>query len=268
MSVSRTALVTGACGVIGKAVALKVAREPGYEVIMVGRDPGRLETAVDAVRRETGNPRVRGLAADLSRPGDIQALADGVKGTLHVLVNNASATPRRREVTPEGTEMQFAVNVLAYVRLMNLFAGRLAEGAAESGRWSRIVNVASFWAGDLEPDDLEFRRRRYDNGTAYRQSKQAERMLTVVFAEKLLSRRIAVNACHPGEVNTPLSNSLGFSGHESPETGADTPVWLAVDPGLEGVSGRWFEYRRETPCRFMADREGCRRLLKIVDDRL
>jgi hypothetical protein len=54
-----------------------------------------------------------------------------------------------------------------------------------------------------------------------------------------------------------LSNSLGFGGHESPEAGADTPAWLAVDPGLEGLSGRWFEYRREKPCRFMADREGC-----------
>lgn len=260
MKNGKNVIVTGGCGVIGKALAGMIASVPGYSVVVVGRNPGKLAKTVEEIRRESGNPGVRGLTADLSRPGDIQALAVAWEGPLHVLVNNASATPGRREETPEGREMQFAVNILGYARMMRAFEDRLADGAAEFGGWSRIVNVASMWAGDLDAEDLEFRRRRYDNGTAYRQSKQAERMLTFVFAEHLAGRRIAVNACHPGEVNTPLSNSLGFGGHESPREGADTPFRLATDTRMEGISGKWFEYGVEKSCRFMRDAAACRDL--------
>jgi len=253
----RAALVTGASGVIGKTIARKLAAETGFAVVMVGRTPEKIEAAAGEVRRMTGNDLVRAAVADLSRPESIRALADGWEGPLHVLVNNASAVPLRRVENSEGREMQFAVNVLGYMRMIRAFAGRLADGAAESGMWSRIVNVASYWAGDLDVNDLEFRRRPYSAGTAYRQSKQAERMLTAVLAAELSGRRITVNACHPGEVNTPLSNALGFGGHESPDEGADTPAWLAVDPGLEGITGGWFKYREKWACRFAAVMQAC-----------
>ncbi len=48
-----------------------------------------------------------------------------------------------------------------------------------------VVVVASYWAGGLDLDDPEFRRRRYNNDQAYRQSKQADCMLTVAFARRL-----------------------------------------------------------------------------------
>jgi NAD(P)-dependent dehydrogenase (short-subunit alcohol dehydrogenase family) len=92
------------------------------------------------------------------------------------------------------------------------------------------VNVASYWAGGLDLGDLEFKRRPYDNDQAYRQSKQADRMLSVAFAERLREHRVWVNACHPGDVRSRLSANLGFGGHETPEQGAATPVWLATAP--------------------------------------
>jgi len=91
--------------------------------------------------------------------------------------------------------------------------------------------VASYWAGDLDIDDLEFKHRPYSNGAAYRQSKQANRMLTVAFAERLAEHRISVNACHPGDVNSNLSNDLGFGGHESPGEGNED-----ADPARVEVS--------------------------------
>jgi NAD(P)-dependent dehydrogenase (short-subunit alcohol dehydrogenase family) len=120
-----------------------------------------------------------------------------------------------------------------------------------------VINVASYWAGDLDLSDLEFKRRRYSNGPAYRQSKQANRMLTVAFAERLRPYGVTVNACHPGDVNSTLSNNLGFGGHESPDEGARTPVWLATSP----VGRR--EHMREVRCRFGADRQAIEKLYEI-----
>jgi retinol dehydrogenase-13 len=151
-------------------------------------------------------------------------------------VNNAAVTPKRREETPEGIELQFATNVLGYFWMIQAFADILKRSAP-----ARVVNVASDWAGDLELEDLEFKRRRYDNNAAYRQSKQADRMLTVPFAERLKPLGITVNACHPGEVPSTLSHNLGFHGH--PPGGART-VWLATDRWRED-HGKFFADCRE-----------------------
>jgi retinol dehydrogenase-13 len=161
--------------------------------------------------------------------------------------------------TPEGFEMQWATNVLGYAWMIRHF-----EQYLEMSDSPRIVNVASYWAGGLDFDDLEFRRRRYNNDTAYRQSKQADRMLTVGFANLLKEKGITVNACHPGDVNSKLSNDLGYGGHESPKEGADTPVWVATAVELDGLTGKYFEHRKQMHCAFGNDREGVERLMVIL----
>jgi retinol dehydrogenase-13 len=144
-------------------------------------------------------------------------MADRWQGPVHVLVNNAAVTPGRRQLTPEGIELQFATNVLGYFWMIEAFTEQLKQSSP-----ARIINVASYWAGGLDIHDLEFKHRPYDNNAAYRQSKQADRMLTVAFARRLRPFGITVNACHPGDVNSTLSNNLGFGGHESPDEGAST----------------------------------------------
>jgi NAD(P)-dependent dehydrogenase (short-subunit alcohol dehydrogenase family) len=123
------------------------------------------------------------------------------------------------------------------------------------------VNVASYWAGKLDLGDLEFKRRSYHNNTAYMQSKQADRMLTVAFAERLAPYDITVNSCHPGDVNSKLSNNLGFGGFETPDQGASTPVWLATSPEVEGVMGKYFAGRNESPCEFSKDKKAVAALI-------
>jgi retinol dehydrogenase-13 len=174
---------------------------------------------VGDIQQTTKNRRVRYELVDLSRWSSIRAMAARWRGPLTVLVNNAAVTPRRRQETPEGIELQFATNVLGYFWMTHVFSEHLTRSSP-----ARVVNVASYWAGGLDLNDLEFLRRRYKNGEAYRQSKQADRMLTVAFAEKLRSFKVAVNACHPGDVNSRLSNNLGFGGHSTPNEGAKTPV--------------------------------------------
>jgi retinol dehydrogenase-13 len=251
------AIVTGANGVIGKAIVAGIA-EYGFEVVMVCRDEKRAERALDEVRRASGRSDVRVELADLSRRESVFALAARWQGRLDVLVNNAAIAPRSRTETPEGIELQFATNVLGYVWMMRAFEAALRRSAP-----ARVVNVASYWAGDLDLDDLEFKRRTYNNDTAYRQSKQANRMLTVAFAKRWPAAEVTVNACHPGDANSALSNALGYGGHESPEQAADTPVWLATDAAFAGVTGKYFASRQMRPCEFAGDSKGIAALDEI-----
>jgi NAD(P)-dependent dehydrogenase (short-subunit alcohol dehydrogenase family) len=255
---NRVAIVTGATGAIGKGIAQGIAEKDGYEVVLAARDEDKARRAVRDIVQATGNSQVRYELVDVSRRASIQALAGRWRGPLNVLVNNAAATPRRRYETLEGIELQLATNVLGYAWMTQAFTEHLGGSAP-----ARVVNVASYWAGDLDLDDLEFKRRRYRNNTAYRQSKQANRMLTVAFAGQLRPYGISVNACHPGDVNSRLSNNLGFGGTETPEQGARTPVWLATDPIGQQETGKYFEHLREVRCRFGEDKTAVERLYEV-----
>jgi NAD(P)-dependent dehydrogenase (short-subunit alcohol dehydrogenase family) len=251
-------LITGATGVIGNAIARELAATPNYALVLLARDERRAAKAVDTLRRESGNDDVRFVIADLARRSSIQAVADDWSGPLHVLINDAGVAPRHRETTPEGIELTFATNVLAYLWMAEAFAPHLERSAP-----ARIVNVASYWAGGLDIGDLEFRRRRFDNHAAYRQSKQANRMLTVALAESMAKRGITINACHPGDPASVLSRNLGFSGSQTPEDAARTPVMLARgELGADSV-GRYFEHGREARCQFAEDRDGIEQLYEV-----
>lgn len=252
----RTAIITGAYGAIGRSIARKIA-EAGYRTCLVGRDGSRLKSAVDDIVKKTGNPDVFAEVVDLSSGTEITGFARRWNGPLSILVNNAATAPRKRTLSSEGVEMQFAVNVLSYFRMINAFREFL-----NAGEGSRVVNVASYWAGGLDLSDIEFSHRAYDNDSAYRQSKQADRMLTVIFAEKLQNSGITVNSCHPGDVNSKLSNDLGFGGHETPDEGAATPAWLALSPEVKDQTGHYFAHRRQAFCEFSADRDGIVKLFE------
>ncbi len=243
-------MLTGGTGAIGQAIARRLAATPGYEVVLLARHEGRAKRVVAALQQATANPRIRFELVDVSLRGPIDALAERWQEPVHVLINNAAVTPRARCETQEGIETQFATNVLGYFRLTQALTPHLVRSAP-----ARVVNVASYWAGGLDLDDLEFKRRKYHNDAAYRQSKQANRMTTVAFAERLTIRGVSVNACHPGDVNSVLSNNLGFGGHETPEQGAKTPAWLATSDVGGVAAGRYFERQREVICPFVRDRE-------------
>ncbi len=256
---NRTAILTGAYGAIGKAIAEGLAKQK-FQLMLVGRNAKILENLTAELKKSTGNSLISYHALDLSRKLEIESFAHQWNKPLDLLVNNAATTPRARTETPEGIELQFATNVLGYFWMIGCFYPFMTER-----KDARIVNVASYWAGDLDLDDLEFTRRKYNNDAAYRQTKQANRMLTVAFAEKLADKNIALLAAHPGDVNSKLSNNLGYGGWESPEQGAATPLYCATDPSLKGITGKYFENKTQTPCRFSQDKEIVKRLFEICD---
>lgn len=256
----KTAIVTGATGAIGKAIARQVAEHDDYEVVLTARDENKAQRLTEEIIRQTGNKHVRYAMVDLSLKSAIREFARSWKDPLHVLINNAAVTPRQRSESAEGIELQFATNVLAYLWLTDalLESLKMAECA-------RVVNVASYYAGNMDLNDLEFKKRRYDNNSAYRQSKQANRMLTVAQAERLKQFNITANSCHPGDVNSQLSNNLGFGGSTTADKGAETPVWLATDPALKNITGKFFSHKREADCQFSREKDTIEKLYEICE---
>jgi NAD(P)-dependent dehydrogenase (short-subunit alcohol dehydrogenase family) len=253
----KTALVTGSTGAIGKAICRQLASK-GLQVIILARDEIKAQHTAKEIIAISKNRQVRYEIADLSIHADILALSERWEGPLHVLINNAGITPRTRQENAEGIELQFATNVLGYFRMTQAFQEILGASAP-----ARIVDVASYWAGGLVLDDLEFKQRTYRVGAAYRQSKQANRMLVAAWADRLKPDGITINACHPGDVNSTLSNNLGFSGSQSPDQGAKTPVWLATSTKGGEVTGGYFEDKAAQPDRFTKDRQGVEALFEV-----
>lgn len=254
----RTCLVTGANSGIGKEVARGLARL-GAHVVMACRSRERGEEARSEIARETGNARLELVVVDLASQASIRDLAgafSAAQPALHVLVNNAGIWSQTRHEGPDGIEATWATNVLGYFLLTRLLLPALERGAP-----SRIVNVASEAAGGLDLSDVEFKRRRYNGARAYAQSKQADRMLTWALARRLDGTRVTSSAVHPGGVSTDLFRKAGgivgaaatvyarlFT--KAPAEGADTVLWLAASPELEGVDGKFWVDRQERRCRF------------------
>jgi len=254
------AFITGATGAIGEAIARNIAIDLNYQVVLVVRSENKAKNAINNIREETGNQNVTYKIVDLSNKNEIFQFASEWDKPLHVLVNNAATTPRSRRENKNGIELQFATNVLGYFWMIQAFTERLIQSAP-----SRIVNVASYWAGGLQIEDLEFKKRNYNNDVAYRQSKQANRMLSLAFAERLAKHKVAVVSCHPGDVNSQLSNDLGFGGHETPDEGASTPVWLSTQAYEKLESGKYYAHKRIENCQFSQNKKSIEELYAICN---
>jgi NAD(P)-dependent dehydrogenase (short-subunit alcohol dehydrogenase family) len=253
----RTAIVTGAYGAIGQAICEGIAGK-GFELTMVGRDRSRLQKTQSFLVQRTGNQHIFYEVVDLSSQSEISGFSRRWKKPLNLLVNNAATAPLKRTETRDGIEMQWAANVLGYFWMISYF-----HAFMEGCNHPRIVNVASYWAGGMDLTDPEFRKRPYDNDIAYRQAKQANRMLTVAFSERLNGKGITVNACHPGDVNSKLSNAFGFGGSESPEEGAATPLFLSLSDQVRDVTGKYFEHLVQVKCPFVQDKPMVERLFSL-----
>ena len=159
--------------------------------------------------------------------------------------------------------MQFATNVLGCLWMTQAF-----EPILQASGPARVVNVASYWAGDLDLDDLEFRRRPYDNNNAYRQSKQADRMLTVALAQRLADTGITGNAWSSRRRRFTPQQRPGVRRQRYPQGAAETPIWLATDPSLGGTSGCYFAHKKKVACEFSRDRAALDKLYDICSRRL
>jgi NAD(P)-dependent dehydrogenase (short-subunit alcohol dehydrogenase family) len=278
----KTCLVTGASNGIGKVTARELARM-GARVVMAARNRERGEAALAEIRRASGNDSVHLLLADLSSQAEVRRLAADVLATydaLHVLVNNAGAMNTARTVTVDGYETTFATNHLAYFLLTHLLLDRI-KASARAGSAARIVNVSSraHARSAMDFDDLQAERG-YGIAGAYGRSKLANVLFTYELARRLEGTGVTANTLHPGVVRTGFGkNSGGLLGNvvrvgisavgvffTSPDKGAETSIYLATSPEVEGVTGKYFVSCRETASSAAShDREAASRLWEISE---
>ncbi len=252
-------LITGPTSGVGKEMALQLAAL-GPELILGCRDAKKGEQVALEITQQYASTNVIVMQIDTSSQESIREFAREFKRKyrrLDVLINNAAISrgtlPKVDSV--DGIELTFATNVVGYFLLTQELLDLLKKSAP-----SRLINVASTFASDLDLDDLEFDRRPFESFKAYAQSKACDRLLTWAFARRLEGTGVTVNAMTPGLVTetglyrnaeTQLVERLTqYSGGRTSAQGAETAVWLASDPEMQNVSGKFFEDREELPCEF------------------
>lgn len=253
--VDRRIIVTGATSGIGKEIARNLAYF-GADVIIASRNRERGSAVLQELVDDSGNDRLTMMQVDVADQKSIATFVRNVTAggkPVHGLVNNAGTFCATRELVGD-REKTWATNALGYFALANRLAPTLQRNAP-----SRVVNVASELAGGLVLDDLDFEVRRYSGVKAYKQSKQANRMLSWGLQRRIGSL-VSVTACHPGGVNTPIYDGLGpFSRllvamakpfMRSPAEGARTPTRLIADPELGDLRGEFWIDERSKTCKF------------------
>jgi retinol dehydrogenase-14 len=272
----KSVLVTGGTGGIGKATAIGLAAL-GARVGITGRDQARTEAAAAAIRATPGSPAVDAFAADLSVQAGVRRLAAQVLDTyprLDVLVNNAGGFWAHRHVTADGLEHTFALNHLAPFLLTSLLLDRLTASAP-----ARIITVSSgvHARGRIDFDDLQAERN-YSGQRAYSQSKLANVMFTYELGRRLDGTGVTATVLHPGVVRTSfgaedqaasLAVMIGVARlfMKTPVQGADTPIYLASSPEVEGITGRYFVNRKpKTSGKASYDTAAAARLWQVSAD--
>src|SRR6478736_809214 len=178
------ALVTGATSGIGRAIALKLARD-GAEVIVHGRDTNRGAETVDAIVGDGG--RARFVQADLGEPGAVQRLIEDV-GDVDVLVNSAGFS--WFGATADLDVATFDALFASDVRAPYFLVAALAPKMAAKGKGS-IINVSSM-AGQIG----------LAGSAAYGATKGAMSSMTRAWAAEFSPSGVRVNAIAPGPVYT------------------------------------------------------------------
>ena len=252
-------VITGPTSGVGKEMAAGLAAL-GAEVILACRDVKKGDQVAAQIKRHEGAPVPVVMGIDTSSQASIREFAKEFRRKYHrldVLINNASGNrgtlPRIESV--DGIELTFATNVLGYFLLTQELLPVLKKSAP-----ARIINVASQFASDLDLDDLQFERRKFESFKAYAQSKACDRLFTWALARRLKGTGVTANAMTPGLITETrlyrnaepelVQRLTQYSGGRTSAQGAETAVWLASDPKLEGVSNKFFEDREELECEF------------------
>lgn len=251
----KVVLITGATSGIGKATAFGLA-EKGATVVLVARSKTKGQATKAEIIKATGNTKIDMLIGDLASRRQIHVLARYFKfkyDRLHVLINTAGAIFGHRSKTADGYERTFAVNHLAPFLLTNLLLDVLI-----SSRPARIITVSSemHQGQTLDFDDLQ-NERAYSEMRVYGQSKLANVLFAYELARRLEGTGVTSNALHPGVIAT----GFGKSGSKalramlsirrmfllSPEKGAETSIYLASSPEVQGTTGKYFIKKRAVP---------------------
>lgn len=250
-------LITGANSGIGKETTRTLAKK-GATIIMACRNLEKAEPVCEMIQKESKNPNIEVMKLDLASLKSIRNFTQEFSARyqkLNVLINNAGIFCMKREETEEGFEKTMGVNHLGHF-LLTYELLPILEKTSEA----RIINVGSdaHFSGDLDLNDLHFKRRKYSGFKAYASSRLATIFFTQELAERVKEKDITVNALHPGHIDTNMWNiwqpqrrwyhSLLIRLIKlfliSAEEGAQTSIYLASSEEVKGITGKYFAKKR------------------------
>ncbi len=246
-------VVTGASSGLGVETARCLAGA-GADVLLVARDPGKLDAALAGLREAVPDGRFDTALLDLADLASVRSGAETILAKcprIDVLVNNAGvmACPLMR--TADGFEMQFGTNHLGHF----LLTARLLP-ALRAAAPARIVNLSSAGHkfGALNLDDPNYEQRDYNKWVAYGESKTANALFSVGLDRRGHSAGVRSFAVHPGVIMTELLRHLEQEDFDlltdggkrelplkTVEQGAATSVWAATSPALADRGGLYLE---------------------------
>lgn len=182
----KTALVTGSTTGIGFATARSLAAE-GAKVIVNGRTPDRVESAVAKIKSETGNQHVYAAVADLEQAASIESLTSQFP-EVDILVNNVGvAQPKAFKDIPDQEWLDiYNVNVMSGVRLSRFYLDKMLKA-----NWGRIIFISSESGVQIPAEMIQ-----------YGVSKTAQLALARGLAETTTGTAVTVNTVLPGPTAT------------------------------------------------------------------
>ncbi|MFP5331542.1 MAG: SDR family NAD(P)-dependent oxidoreductase [Acidimicrobiia bacterium] len=250
----RTVAITGPTSGLGEAAAEWFARL-GAELILIARNPDKVDALRERLGNETGNQTISAVVADL---GDLESVRRAAAeltarfDSVDVLVHNAGSLFNDRRTQADGIETTVAVHVVGPFLFTGSVLGRLGGG--------RVITVSSggMYAVPLTVGGIEMKPEDYRGATQYALAKRAQVTLNEMWADRVPD--ITFHAMHPGWADTPgVSGSLpGFRTLVGPvlrtaDQGADTMVWLTADDDEPGrSSGSFWLDRRKRPIHKLA----------------
>ncbi|XP_057974510.1 uncharacterized protein LOC131162245 isoform X4 [Malania oleifera] len=249
----KNCIVTGANSGIGYATAHGLASR-GATVYMVCRNKEKGEAALSEIQSMTGNQNVHLEVCDISSISGIKSFVSKFSSKnmpVHVLVNNAGLLECTLIKTPEGFELNFAVNVLGTYAMTELMLPLLEKAAPDA----RVITVSSGGMYSVPlTKDLQFSDSKFDGVLQYARNKRVQVALMEKWAKAYENKGVGFYSMHPGWAETPgVAKSLpdfskSFSGKlRTSEEGADTIIWLALQPKEKLVSGAFYFDRAEAP---------------------
>jgi NAD(P)-dependent dehydrogenase (short-subunit alcohol dehydrogenase family) len=268
----KVVVITGATSGIGEVAADRLAQK-GARIVFVARDRARGEEMRKHLRAIAGHTDHTVHYGDLSRLSEMKRIGQQIAATephIDVLINNAGALFAHRQRTEDGLERTFALNHLSYFVITNLLLERLR---ATSG--ARIVSTSS---------DAHKRARLnfgdpqsaggYSGFAVYGRTKLMNILFTRELARRLAGTGVTANCLHPGFVATRFGDrSGGFLSLAvrlakniaiTPEQGAETIIYLASSPAVEGkTGGYYYKCNLETPSRAAQSDADATRLWEI-----
>lgn len=254
----KTILITGATDGIGKHLAKKLASE-GHQVILHGRNPHKLELALQEVRAVSLRGRVSSYLADFSKLDDVYRFVEEIKRDfqrIDILFNNAGLyAGKERKASGENVELTFMLSVLVpYIFITELIPllEKLPDGL--------VINTSSYMHHFAKVKDLDFGfEKEYNPGLAYNNSKLYTIWMTRYLARDffLKGSNTTINAYHLGLILTNLGNNSSDKKTEKSlfgrlmkslskdlDQGIETGYYLTLSEEVSGLTGYYFDEKK------------------------